>query len=91
MSAPDTDLEKQEKRHKGPLVGMGLAVIAALLLLFVFVSYLVSEGGEPQGAETQIDGRTGIEAPAETDGDAVAVTPAPENPEASDTTPVDGN
>jgi NADH:ubiquinone oxidoreductase subunit 6 (subunit J) len=38
MSAPQTNLEKQERRHWGPLTGMaiGLAFVAAL-----FIGYLV--------------------------------------------------
>ena len=26
MTAPDTNLNKQKKRHKGPLIGMAVAV-----------------------------------------------------------------
>ena len=66
MSAPKTDLDKQEKRHKGPLSGMGFVVVFALALLVVLVIWLSATGNEPQGAETQIDGRTGAEEPAPT-------------------------
>jgi hypothetical protein len=30
MSAPQTNIETQEKRHIGPLLGMGVAVLFAL-------------------------------------------------------------
>ena len=38
MSAPNTNLEKQERRHRGPLIGItaGLAFVAVLLLGYVF-------------------------------------------------------
>lgn len=63
MSAPKTNLEKQERRHKGPLIGMGLGVAFAALLLFAFVTWLAYQGNEPGEPEIQIDGRTGEEEP----------------------------
>lgn len=59
MSAPKTDLEKQEKRHRGPLTGIVGVVVFALALLLLFVGYVVWQGDSPEGAEQQIDGRTG--------------------------------
>lgn len=34
MSAPDTDLERQKQRHRGPLMGMWIA-LAVVAVLFV--------------------------------------------------------
>ncbi|MBV0914055.1 hypothetical protein [Anianabacter salinae] len=65
MSAPKTDIEKQERRHKGPLVGIAVAVSVALLLLLALTAYVVMTGNEPDGADTLIDGRTGEEVPAD--------------------------
>ncbi len=59
MSAPKTDIEKQERRHKGPLIGMGLGVAFAALLLFAFITWLAYNGNEPEDADVKIDGRTG--------------------------------
>ena len=59
MSAPKTDLEKQEERHKGPLIGMGAAVTWSVVLLIALLSYVFFMGDEPEGAEQQVDGRTG--------------------------------
>ena len=59
MSAPHTDLDKQEKRHKAPLLGMGAAVMFAAVLLVLMIGWLVMRGGTPEGSQTQIDGRTG--------------------------------
>ncbi|MGC8202927.1 hypothetical protein ACP2AV_09510 [Aliiroseovarius sp. PTFE2010] len=33
MSAPNTNIEKQEKRHKPSLMGIGIAVAIGLLML----------------------------------------------------------
>lgn len=59
MSAPTTDLEKQEKRHRGPLTGIIAVVVFALALLLLLVAYVVYQGDSPEGAVQQIDGRTG--------------------------------
>lgn len=36
MSAPDTEVEKQTRRHRPSLVGIALAVIAAIVAVAVF-------------------------------------------------------
>ena len=68
MSPPDTNLEKQRRRHWGPLLGIGLVALFGIALILFWITGLVEEGGEPQGAEVQIDGRTGdpvVEVPTE--------------------------
>ncbi len=32
MSAPDTNIEKQKRRHKGPLIGLVVAILALGLI-----------------------------------------------------------
>jgi len=59
MSAPDTNIETQERRHAGPLTGMALAVTFAGVLLVGLIFWTVYKGGAPEGSETQVDGRTG--------------------------------
>ncbi len=61
MSAPDTNTETQKRRHAGPLAGMKLVVVFALVLLAALIGWTVYKGGEPTGADTQVDGRTGAE------------------------------
>jgi len=39
MSAPDTRLEKQKKRHRGPLVGIALALLVAGGLFVAYLGY----------------------------------------------------
>ncbi len=76
MSSPHTDVEKQEKRHKGPLIGM--AVVAAFgVLLIIFLAFIgLEQGGEPEGADTQLETTTGdIEADSAAEEE---VAPAPE-------------
>ena len=59
MSAPDTNTEKQERRHKTPLMGIWIGMGAVLLLLAVFVAFNILGGDDPVGADEQVDGRTG--------------------------------
>lgn len=59
MSAPDTNVEKQEKKHKAPLGGMIAVVVFALLLLLGLVFFVFGNGEEPGGADAVVDGRTG--------------------------------
>ena len=44
MSAPQTNIEKQQRRHRGPLIGM--AVVVALVAIG-FVWWLGIESGNP--------------------------------------------
>ncbi|MFO6463748.1 hypothetical protein [uncultured Jannaschia sp.] len=46
MSAPNTNLEKQEKRHAGPLIGIGAGVVLALVLLIAFIFFMGDAPGE---------------------------------------------
>lgn len=59
MSAPDTDPEKQVKRHRPSLIGMGVVVVLALAMLLALITFVADRGGVPEGAEEQVDGRTG--------------------------------
>ena len=55
MSAPNTNVEKQTKRHKTPLLGMGGAVIFATILFVGLLFWISANGNEPEGAETQVE------------------------------------
>lgn len=41
MSPPDTNLEKQKRRHRGPLIGMGIVVVFAVALILYWIAELV--------------------------------------------------
>jgi len=48
LSVPDTNIEKQENRHKGPLSGMALAAIIAALGFVGVLAWLAWAGMEPR-------------------------------------------
>ena len=50
MSPPDTDIEKQKKRHKTPLTGMWGVVIFAGILLIALATWQAYTGNEPRDA-----------------------------------------
>lgn len=60
MSAPHTDVEKQKKRHKAPLIGIRAVVLWSVVLLILLVGYLAFTGNEPEGSDEVVDGRTGV-------------------------------
>lgn len=70
MSAPDGDLERQSKHHRGPLRGMFAVVLFALVLLAILAFWAFGRGGDPEGAETQVQAGTGLV--EEEPGDAVS-------------------
>lgn len=47
MSAPDTNIEKQTKRHKFPLVGMGGVVLLVGALFMGFLAWTFSQADDP--------------------------------------------
>ncbi|MBU3001100.1 MULTISPECIES: hypothetical protein [Roseovarius] len=57
MSAPQTNIHEQERRHKGPLSGMALAFLFGVLMIGILGIWLVANGNEPRDA-------SGEEAPA---------------------------
>lgn len=78
MSAPNTDLEKQEKQHKGPLGGMAIGLIFAGLLLVGLIVWTVARGNDPDTAARQVEDTTGT-----------VVQTAPEAAAGADTAPAD--
>ncbi len=58
MSAPDTNIDKQTKRHKFPLIGMGGVVIFAGALLLGLITWTVGQSNDrvqdelPEGVTT---------------------------------------
>ncbi|WP_099827360.1 hypothetical protein [Oceaniglobus indicus] len=59
MSAPKTNIEEQEKKHRPALWGMkGVAVFAAVILV-IFIVYIFAQGDSPDEAGAEVDGRTG--------------------------------
>ncbi|EYD77148.1 hypothetical protein Rumeso_01260 [Rubellimicrobium mesophilum DSM 19309] len=59
MSAPNTNLDKQTRQHRGPLRGMFAVVLFALVLLAILGFWAFNRGGTPEGAATQNEVTTG--------------------------------
>jgi hypothetical protein len=51
MGAPDTNIQKQKRRHAGPLIGLS-AILVIVLLGFVW--WVADEADEPGGAEDAV-------------------------------------
>lgn len=87
MSAPNTNLEKERRRHRGPLIGMLLGVVFVLGLLLFWLGSDASTGTAPgtsaDPAEAGISaqeadtGSVPTEADPMTTNDAPAVVPPP--------------
>lgn len=55
MSAPDTEIEQQVKRHKSPLIGIAISLAFAGVLFIAFLFVVAERGNSPEGAEEQIE------------------------------------
>lgn len=51
MSAPQTNIEKQKRWHRGPLIGMALVVIFGVGLMFFWLIEESANGATPGTAE----------------------------------------
>lgn len=56
MSAPDTSLVTQKRRHRGPLIGMALAAIFGVSLILYWLMEESATASDPQPTGTQIEG-----------------------------------
>ena len=66
MSAPQTNIERQERRHATPIFGIAAAVIFGVVVgFFLSTGTAIFKADEPNGAPVQIDGRTGAAEVAE--------------------------
>jgi len=54
MSAPNTNIEKQKRRHIGPLVGMGAVVVFGVGLI-IYWQFEEAAGGQPPTSEDAVD------------------------------------
>lgn len=63
MSAPDTNVDKQEERHKPALLGIKGAMLFGVLMVLIVIFLAVMRGGdEPAPA---IDANTGVNSTSE--------------------------
>lgn len=52
MSAPDTNVEKQARRHKGPLTGIPLAALLAAVAFVGYLAFTALTGTGEDGPQT---------------------------------------
>ena len=65
MSAPDTDVEKQAKRHAGPIIGITAGLIFGTIILVAYLFFIASPDDNtpdntPTGDAVQTDGNATI-------------------------------
>lgn len=72
MSAPQTDLDRQKRRHRGPLIGIVAALIFAGLLFVIFLGDATAPDDSLLG-----DGATTTVPATETPVPAPDTTPVP--------------
>ena len=73
MSAPQTNIEKQKRWHRGPLIGMAIVAIFGVAMLFFWLMDEAKNGDSP----TKTPEATESSAPAETV--PVPTVPVPAN------------
>jgi hypothetical protein len=66
MSAPQTNLERQKRRHRGPLIGMAVGLIVVGILFVLFLGDTSNEDGTliGEGAQKVAPEAAGTTAPA---------------------------
>jgi hypothetical protein len=55
MSAPDTNIETQTKRHKASLIGIGIALFWAVLAIGAFIVWDGVPSDEQAAATLEVD------------------------------------
>lgn len=66
MSAPDTNLEKQKRRHVGPIIGISAGLVFVTIILVAYLFFIASPedntpDNTPTGEAFQTDGNATIE------------------------------
>lgn len=89
MAAPQTDIEKQKRWHRGPLIGMALVVVFGVGLIAYWLIDESANRVEPdptpaiQGQDVPADNAPAATAPAPAQDGATPTAPAPAQPPAS--------
>ena len=63
MSAPNTNLDKQKRWHRGPLVGMAAVLCFVAVLLTAYLVFLADDGKTPAQTAPDVNGATGETSP----------------------------
>lgn len=67
MSAPNTNLERQKRNHKGPIGGITLALVAVAILFAIYFIWNFAASDGVEGSDAVIDSRTGEVEAVDTD------------------------
>ncbi|MBN9887460.1 hypothetical protein [Salipiger abyssi] len=59
MSAPDTNLKKQERQHRAPLWGIWAGLGIVVLLFLGWLGWVIAGGEAPEAQGTVMDDFTG--------------------------------
>lgn len=54
MSAPNTNIEKQKRRHKAPLIALAIVVLVVIGLMALWIVDLSAEAPGPNGAQAPL-------------------------------------
>ncbi len=54
MTPPDSNLDKQKKRHRGPLWGIAAVLILVALLFFGYLTYITGADPEEPPVEEEV-------------------------------------
>lgn len=91
MSAPHTNVKKQRRRHKGPLIGLGLVVLfgVGLILYWIFELFATApeHPGEREVPSLAPPGGEGPTVPEETLQESDPMVPVGDTPAPSAPTP----
>ncbi len=68
MSAPDTNMSEQTRKHRAPLAGMALVALFAAGLLLMLLFRLAANGNTPEDDGPQVQVVPGVGATLESDG-----------------------
>lgn len=81
MTPPDTNLNKQKRRHRGPLIGMGLVAVFGVGLILYWIAELIVGAPGPEEIEDQPAPAEIREGDVEVPDDAPSETVEPGDPD----------
>ncbi|WP_417817733.1 hypothetical protein [Tritonibacter scottomollicae] len=58
MSAPDTNIEKEEKRHKPSLIAIRVSIVVVLVMLGVFLLSVANNASDDEVATDEVPSLT---------------------------------
>ena len=73
MSAPDTNLDKQKRRHAGPIIGITAGIIFVAIILGAYLLFIAGPVEDDEGGVTGVPEASEV-APAADEVEAVPAT-----------------